>query len=126
LVVDAIPAVEGQPDRNFEASIAAAETRIATNRTRGRRRSPTRRQILKQSWHSAPRDSSCSPRPACHAANLALREVFARSIDAFVSAFREAVVLSRSGVHSFVFPDWSFPPGGPQVRPAMTAGVSVP
>jgi hypothetical protein len=68
--------------------------------------------VLAQSWRSAPRLPKRSFRPLCHAADLRIREAFARGFQAFVSGFREASAMFRDGVREIRFPEWSFPPGG--------------
>ncbi len=94
----------------------AAERRKAGIRTLGSARA------LAQSWRAAPRHPKHGPRPLCHAANPALRAAFREAFRAFVDLFREASERLREGV-SIAFPDWSFPPGKPLVRPVLADGA---
>jgi len=77
--------------------------------------------IRRQPPHARPLRTKKSPAPLFHAASrrayLQLREGYSR----FVAAFREAAEKLRAGDRLVSFPEGSFPPALPFVRPA-TAG----
>jgi hypothetical protein len=122
LVVDPIPAIDEPGAATVAASIEARERALMRNETEARRRPFTLAKILAQSWQAAPRSPKRSPRPTCHAADPILRAKFKEAIMTFTGFFREASQRLREGAQSVPFPDWSFPPGRPMIRPdlAMT------
>ena len=98
-------------------AIAARERELAAERRRSGRPAMTRREVLAQDWHGAPRQPKRSPRPACHTSERGLRQAFVEGFRHFVSVFREASAQWRSGLRRDVsFPPWSYPPGGSLVR----------
>ncbi len=103
------------------AAIEARETELGLERRNAGLRPLGRAKILAQSWHAAPKAPKHEPRPLCHSASLALREAFREGYRTFVELFREASERLRDGDLQVSFPDWSFPPGRPLVRP-MLAG----
>jgi REP element-mobilizing transposase RayT len=116
LVIDPVP-TSGRATGAFQRSVAARERELMRS-AKNRRRSLTPAAVLAQSWSSAPRHPARSPRPVCHAADPALRAKFKSGFTAFVDAFREASTRAFLGRRGPTFPDWSFPPGRPLVRPA--------
>jgi hypothetical protein len=99
------------------AAIAARERDLAEERRRTGRKALTRKQVLAQSWHAAPRRPTRSPRPLCHASDRDLRKRFREGFREFASLFREASERLRGGDSGVSFPDWCYPPGGPLLRP---------
>jgi REP element-mobilizing transposase RayT len=99
------------------AAIAARERDLAEERRRTGQKVLTRKQVLAQSWHAAPRRPHRSPRPLCHASDGDLRKRFREGFQEFVSLFREASERLRGGDPHALFPDWCYPPGGPLLRP---------
>jgi hypothetical protein len=97
-------------------AIAARERELAVERRRSGRPAMTRREVLAQDWHAAPRRPKRSPRPPCHTTERGLRKAFVEGFRNFVGAFREASAQWRSGVRPVSFPPWSYPPGGSLVR----------
>ena len=77
--------------------------------------------IRRQQPHTRPNRTKKSPAPLFHTASrrayLELREAYSR----FVAAFRDAAEKLRAGDRLVSFPEGSFPPALPFVRP-MTAG----
>ena len=112
----------GSGDARLIAGIEARETELAAERRKAGLRPLGSARVLAQSWHAAPRHPKREPRPLCHAANPALRAAFRAAFRAFVDLFREASERLREGV-SIAFPEWSFPPGRPLVRPALADGA---
>jgi REP element-mobilizing transposase RayT len=108
----------GSGDGRLIVAIEAREAELAADRRKAGLRPLGASRILSQSWHAAPRHPKRAPRPLCHAANPALRAGFREAFRTFVDSFREASARLREGV-SVAFPDWSFPPGRPLVRPAL-------
>ncbi len=107
-----------RPDgEGVTAAIEARERELVEERRRTGRRTLTRKQVLAQSWHAAPRRPQRSPRPLCHTSDAALRERFREGFGEFVSLFREASARLRSGDPNATFPAWCYPPGGPLLRP---------
>jgi REP element-mobilizing transposase RayT len=109
----------GQAFEGVTAAIEARERELAEERRQTGRKTLTRKQVLAQSWHAAPRRPKRSPRPLCHASDAALRRRFREGFDEFVSLFREASARFRAGEPNawFWFPAWCYPPGGPLLRP---------
>ncbi len=108
------------PNRDGEgvtAAIEARERELAEERLRTGRKTLTRKQVLAQSWHAAPRRPQRSPRPLCHASDAAVRKRFREGFREFVSLFREASARLRRGEPNAWLPAWCYPPGGPLVRP---------
>jgi REP element-mobilizing transposase RayT len=108
----------GSGDARLTVAVEAQEAELTAERLKAGIRPLGSARILAQSWHAAPRHPKRAPRPLCHAANPALRAAFREAFRAFVSLFREASERLSEGV-SIPFPEWSFPPGRPLVRPAM-------
>ena len=113
-----------EPLRDHEASplnlgeaVRSREQEFAAERRAGRRRTLTKSRVLAQSWHAAPRQPKRTPRPLCHASDPALRRAFIEAFQEFVALFRDASEQLRSGIRSALFPDWSYPPGRPLLRP---------
>jgi len=103
-------------------AIEAREAELGAQRREAGLRPLGVAKVLAQSWRAAPRRPKRSPRPLCHAANAALREAFREGYRAFVDLFYAASALLREGgALRIAFPDWSFPPGRPLVRPARVA-----
>jgi hypothetical protein len=75
--------------------------------------------IRRQQPHTRPNRTKKSPASLFHAASkrayLELREAYSR----FVAAFRDAAEKLRSGDRTVAFPEGSFPPALPFVRPAF-------
>jgi REP element-mobilizing transposase RayT len=107
---------EAEGGGELAEAIAARERELAAERRRSGRTAMTRREVLAQDWHAAPRHPKRSPRPACHTTERGLRQAFVEGFRNFVGAFREASAQWRSGVHPVSFPPWSYPPGGSLVR----------
>jgi REP element-mobilizing transposase RayT len=119
LVIDPLFAERGRSrGTRLCLAIEAREAELAAERRRAGLRPLGASRVLSQSWHAAPRDPKRAPRPLCHAADPAIREAFREAFCVFVDLFREASARLREGV-SIAFPDWSFPPGRPLVRPAL-------
>jgi hypothetical protein len=108
----------GGDGEGIAGAIEARERELAEERRRVGRKALTRKQVLAQSWRSAPRRPERSPRPLCHAADPGLRRRFREGFREFVSLFREASERLRGGAPKVSFPDWCYPPGCPLVRPA--------
>jgi hypothetical protein len=76
--------------------------------------------VRRQQPHTRPNRTKKSPAPLFHTvskkAYLNLREAYSR----FVAAFRDAAEKLKAGDRTVAFPDESFPPAGPFVRPAFT------
>jgi hypothetical protein len=66
--------------------------------------------VLDQNPHDLPYKSSRSPAPLCHAQDRERRIDFAVAYSAFVTAYRLASDLFRSGKLDAHFPDSCFPP----------------
>lgn len=81
-----------------------------------------RRAILKAHPHGRPKRSKKSPAPSFHAYSRRARRGFYRAYGAFVKSFREAAKRLRRGEHPCGFPEGSFPPAGPFVRPEPVPG----
>jgi hypothetical protein len=118
LVVAPVPSIDSEDVASVAQAVEARERSLANDRPRTRRRTMTRARVLAQSWSSAPPDPKRSPRPLCHASDPGLRRAFVLGLEAFVSAFREASAIHRSGAGGIRFPEWSFPPGSSLVLPA--------
>ncbi len=112
----------GSGDARLIVGIEAREAKLANERRQAGLRPLGASRILSQSWHAAPRQPKRGPRPLCHAAAPALRAAFRQAFRAFADLYREASTRLREGV-SIAFPDWSFPPGGALVRPALADGA---
>jgi len=112
----------GSGDARLIVGIEAREAELAAERRKAGIRAVGSARVLSQNWHAAPRHPKRGPRPLCHAADPALRETFREAFRAFVDLFREASERLQEGV-SIAFPDWSFPPGRPLVRPALANGA---
>jgi hypothetical protein len=97
-------------------AIAQRERELAADRRRSGKPAMTRRGVLAQDWHAAPRHPKRSPRPACHTTERRLRKAFIEGFRDFMGAFREASARWRSGIRNATFPPWSYPPGGSLVR----------
>lgn len=108
----------GSGDERLRVAIEAREEELAAERRKAGIRSLGPARVLAQSWHTAPRRPKRVQRPLCHAANPALRAAFREAFRAFVGLFREAAERLREGA-SIAFPEWSFPPGRPLVRPVL-------
>jgi REP element-mobilizing transposase RayT len=125
LVVDPLPSTD--PSRSdgeaLSAAIKARERELAEERCRTGRKTLSRKQLLAQSWRSAPRQPKRSPRPLCHAADPDLRERFRKGFREFASLFREASERLRGGQGNVSFPDWCYPPGLPLLRPARVGAA---
>ena len=74
------------------------------------------RRILAQDPHSAPEESSHGPAPLVHAASASMRAAFRDAYRAFVSAFKAAAESLRANLPAD-FPEGSFPPGSPFIKP---------
>jgi hypothetical protein len=76
--------------------------------------------VRRQQPHTRPNRTKRSPAPLFHTATkrayLMLREAYSR----FVAAFRDAAEKLRAGDRSVAFPEGSFPPALPFVRPTAT------
>jgi REP element-mobilizing transposase RayT len=113
---------DGSGDAGLIVEIEAREAELAAERRKAGIRTLGSARVLAQSWHAAPRHPKRGQRPLCHATIPALRAAFRQAFRAFVDLFREASNCLREGV-SIAFPDWSFPPGRPLVRPALADGA---
>ena len=75
--------------------------------------------VRRQQPHTRPNRTKKSPAPLFHTASkkayLNLREAYSR----FVAAFRDAAEKLKAGDRTVAFPDGSFPPAAPFVRPAF-------
>ena len=119
LVIHPLPTEIGSGSEGgceISEAIAARERELAAERRRSGKPAMTRREVLSQDWHAAPRRPKRSPRPACHATERSLRKRFLEGFQEFVDAFREASAQWRSGFRNARFPPWSYPPGGSLVR----------
>jgi REP element-mobilizing transposase RayT len=111
------PHARGEGDGVLTA-IGARERDLAEERRRMGRKALTRKQVLAQSWHAAPRRPEHSPRPLCHASDRDLRKRFREGFREFASLFREASERLRGdGEQAASFPTWCYPPGGRLLRP---------
>jgi REP element-mobilizing transposase RayT len=120
LVIEPLPTgLGGSEDAGPIAAIEAREAELVAERREAVILPLGPAKVLAQSWHAAPRHPKRSPRPLCHAADTALRDAFREGYRAFVGLFREASERLREGTSQITFPDWSFPPGRPLVRPAL-------
>jgi REP element-mobilizing transposase RayT len=118
LVVDpAVVAEAGIGGAELRAAITAREQELARDRRRTRSRLPTRKQLVTQDWHAAPRAPKRGPRPLCHASDPEVRQTYLADFLAFVAAFRDACERVLQGEVGVTFPDWCYPPGGRLVRP---------
>jgi len=125
LVVDPLPSTDASRS-DGEAVIAVIEARereLAKERRRAGLKTLSRKQVLAQSWRSAPRQPKRSPRPLCHAADPGLRERFREGFREFASLFHEASERLRGGDPNVSFPDWCYPPGLPLVRLAQVGAA---
>ena len=116
LRIDPLPEDSTSP-RKLAEMIRAREQAILSEAPAERPNTHTTKKILKQSWHAAPRDPKRSPRPPCHASDPSIRRKFLEGFREFTARFREASEQLRAGLRSAVFPDWSYPPGQPLLRP---------
>lgn len=115
LVIHPLPA--GGADWQAVASaVEAREHEIALERRQAGLSPMSRRQVLAQNWHAAPRRPKRSPRPACHTTEPSLYRSFIESFRQFVGWFREASFQWRRGKRDVTFPPWSYPPGCSLVR----------
>ena len=75
--------------------------------------------VRRQQPHTRPNRTKKSPAPLFHTASKkayqSLREAYSR----FVAAFRDAAEKLRAGDRMVAFPEGSFPPAAPFVRPAF-------
>jgi hypothetical protein len=78
--------------------------------------------IERQHPHNRPAKPSKSAAPHFHAATKAARRELQEAYAWFVVAFREAAEKLRAGDRNAAFPEGSFPPGLPFVRPATARG----
>ncbi len=121
LVIDPLDAeINRAEGAGLIVAIEVREAELAAERREAGLRPLGAARVLAQSWHAAPRHPKNSPRPPCHAASEALREAFLEGFLFFVGLFREASERLREGALHIVFPQWSFPPGRPLVRAALT------
>jgi len=120
LAIDPLPPeIHGSGHARLPVAIEAREKELAAERRQAGLRPLGAARVLAQSWHAAPRHPKRAPRPLCHAASPALREAFREGFRSFLDLFREASERLREGASQMAFPEWSFPPGRPLVRPAL-------
>jgi REP element-mobilizing transposase RayT len=104
-----------------ETIVRAEEDEALAERSRGASKrsvlGPAR--ILAQDPHSAPEESSHGPAPLVHAASASLRASFRDAYRAFVNAFKTAAECLRANLPAH-FPDGSFPPASPFIKPQPT------
>jgi hypothetical protein len=99
------------------ALVQEIEEETAARHRREGTRPLGRRAVLKARPHTRPEEAKQSPAPLVHAATLEAREAFVAAYRWFVASFREASVQLRAGRRDVKFPEGSFPPGLPFVRP---------
>ena len=125
-----LEAGSGRPILGSSAATRASEeslkrfikhTELARDRRRTRSRLPTRKQLVTQDWHDAPRAPKRGPRPLCHASDPLVRQTYLADFLAFVASFRDACERVLQGEVGVTFPDWCYPPGGRLVRPPAVA-----
>ena len=122
LAIDPLPSeLHGSGHGPLPGAIEAREQELAAERRQAGLRPLGAARVLAQSWHATPRHPKRGPRPLCHTASPALREAFREGLRRFVELFREASERLREGASQLAFPEWSFPPGRPLVRPALAA-----
>lgn len=120
-VLPALAGVETEEYRRFirdlvrEEEISAAALRAET----GKRGVLDARRVLQQDPHTTPLHSDHSPAPFVHAACGMVRAAFKAAYAAFVDAFTLAASALRAG-RTAEFPEGSFPPSSPFVKPAPT------
>jgi REP element-mobilizing transposase RayT len=118
LIVDPAPDSQGANGRRLRDAIEAREREIQ-NELRSLGRKPlTRRQVLAQDWHAAPKQPARSHRPSCHTTVRHLREAFSEGFRHFTDLFREASERLRAGKQA-AFPHWCYRPGHPLLRPTI-------
>jgi len=122
LRIDPLPG-NGMGSLNVAEAIRSREQALAAERRGERRTTMTAAKVLAQSWHAAPRSPKRTPRPLCHAADSALRRAFMEGFREFTALFRDASEQLRNGARSALFPDWSYPPGRPLLRPALATSA---
>ena len=76
-----------------------------------------RKEVLRHHPHHRPDHLEKSPAPAFHAATKAAFEELRNAYNWFVAAYREAADRLRAGDRNVSFPEGSFPPRLPFVRP---------
>lgn len=113
---------DGELSVNIAEVISIREQELADARRAEHRNTMTTTKILAQRWDAAPRRPKRSVRPLCHASEPALRRAFIEGFREFTALFRDASERLRSGARSALFPEWSYPPGRPLLRPALTNG----
>ena len=122
LRIDPLPQQGAGSSGDLEEAIRSREQELESQRRIERRALLPFAKILTQSWHAAPRSPKRAPRPLCHASDPALRRAFIESFRDFTALFREAAERLKRGARA-AFPDWSYPPGRPLVRPVPATGT---
>ena len=120
-VLPALAGIDGEDYRRFVRDLVhAEENSTALNRAAaGKRGVLGVRRVLQQDPHTAPMQSDNSPAPLVHAACAMVRATFKAAYAAFVDAFTSAATALRAG-RTADFPEGSFPPSAPFVKPAPT------
>ncbi|MFN7954405.1 MAG: hypothetical protein U0610_21945 [bacterium] len=76
--------------------------------------------VVRQDPRSRPKRSNRSPRPLCHASSDAQRKTYREMFKEFCGRFWAAALALRRGNGGQPFPEYSFPPWKPLVRPAIS------
>ncbi|MFN7951773.1 MAG: hypothetical protein U0610_08590 [bacterium] len=76
--------------------------------------------VTRQDPRSRPKASNRSPRPLCHASSDAQRKTYRELFREFCARFWAAAFALRHGDGRQPFPEYSFPPWKPLVRPALS------
>ncbi|MEO8214554.1 MAG: hypothetical protein ABI560_15235, partial [Myxococcales bacterium] len=120
-VLPALAGVETGEYRRFVRDLVREEENsTATGRAEaGTRRVLGVRRVLQQHPHNTPLLSNHSPAPFVHATCGIVRTRFRAAYAAFVDAFTLAATALRAG-QTADFPEGSFPPSAPFVKPAPT------
>ena len=87
-----------------------------------RARRKMRRALQRIDPHSAPEEPKRSPPPKVHAASKRVRQELIEAYGWFVTQYRAAADELRRGNRNALFPEGSFPPGLPFVRPEPARG----
>jgi hypothetical protein len=123
LTLDPLPCWKHLPPEEYRARIAEIVAEIVAEARAAREAKGVEPlgadAIRRQQPHTRPNRTKKSPAPLFHTASrkayLELREAYSR----FVGAFRDAAEKLRAGDRLVAFPDGSFPPAMPFVRPAF-------
>ncbi|MEP6652237.1 MAG: transposase [Myxococcales bacterium] len=120
-VLPALAGVETEEYRRFVRDLVREEesSAAALRAEAGKRGVVGARRVLQENPHNTPLESNHSPAPFVHAACGMVRTAFKTAYAAFVDAFTLAASALRAG-QTADFPEGSFPPSAPFVKPAPT------